>query len=248
MQGAAAIPAPLKEIIQKCLEKKPERRYQRPEELLAAILKARESLEPESSPGSPAAPAPPPSKVSGRTWRSSVRNAALIGIMLAGIACVLLALRHYGAAPAAPAPAVAADIDLLLGLGDFDTALDVARKRWGEQSPEYRAVLARLEESRRAAAELKARSAIARHDWVDAESALGRAVVGGEPVHRRELLSVLQLCRELAQAQQLEKTGRIDEAIQMYQGAAEKAPTFDGYCRDSIARLKAIRASLPHSK
>jgi serine/threonine protein kinase len=248
MQGEAAIPAPVKEIIQKCLEKKPERRYQRPEELLAAILKARESLEPQSSPGAPAEGVRPRPRISARNWRSIGRNAALIALMIAGIGCVLLALRHSGSSSGSPAPSVGADVELLLGLGDLDAALDVARKRWGEQSPEYRLVMSRLEESRRADSERKARQAVARHDWAAAESALLQAVVGGDPVHRQELMAVLRFCRNLLQAQELEKAGRIEEAIQLYRSAAEQAPTIDGYCRDSIARLQATRASSPRSK
>ena len=91
------IPDAVKEIIQKSLEKKPENRYQTPEELLSALARARASLRPAAKPGVAAPPRVPAS------WRHNVRTAALFLVMLVGAACALFAVL-YRPGPSAPPP------------------------------------------------------------------------------------------------------------------------------------------------
>src|SRR6185436_5181379 len=93
------IPEAVKEIIQKCLEKKPENRYQTPEELLSALVRARGAIRPASK---PAVAAPSKAPVD---WRLRARTAALFLVMLVGAACALFSVLHRpGPSPAPASP------------------------------------------------------------------------------------------------------------------------------------------------
>lgn len=236
MQGTPAVPAAVKEIIQKCLEKKPERRFQRPEDLLAAIVKARSAMEPESRP-TMSGPSSTRSMRPARNWTLLRRNAVLVGIMLAGALCVLPAVWQRGRSASTTATS-SAEVDLLLGMGDYESALAVARKQWGPDSAEVRAVAAREKEAGRAEWERKAQDSIRRRDWGTAADALQQAVVGSSGTRRHELMSALQLSRDLLEAQELEKAGRNQDAIDHYRRASDRAPSIAGYCRESVARLQ----------
>ena len=243
MQGTPELPGPLKDLIERCLEKKPERRYQRPEDLLEAIEKARASID---AVGPAAAPAPAAAKVPAvvppdplrrrRAWRT----AALVAVMLAGAAVAIVAAARFGARRD---PEATAQVDLLLGLGDPASALEVARRRWGAGSAECREVEAREAESRRARAELEGIEAVRRHDWEGAEAAFGRAVAGAPAERRRELQPAMDLARDFLRAQSLERQRRIPEAIEIYRRAARRAPPLEPYCRLEAERLE--KSALP---
>jgi serine/threonine protein kinase len=244
MQGTGDLPGPLKELIERCLEKKPERRYQRPEDLLDAIEKARGSVEhsgpPASSPAPPAVAAPaaaPPDPVRRlRVWRTALLGA----VMLAGAVIAIVAAARIGARRD---PEAAAQVDLLLGLGDSASALDVARRRWGADSAEFREVEGRDAERRSAQAESDGDDAVRRHDWEAAQAAFGHAAAGASTPRRRELLAAQNLVRDFVQAQSLERLGHIPEAIEIYRRAARRAPPLEPYCRLEVERLGKIPPS-----
>jgi serine/threonine protein kinase len=242
LHGTADFPVPVKEIIEKCLEKKPERRYQKPEELLAAIDRARESLEPEPEPGS--AP-PPPAPRRGPTLSFRLRRAApkagLAALMLAGVCSVFYAVVRRPGSP--PPDDAGAQVELLLGLGDTEGAVALARKRWGEGSSEVRAVEARDVERRRSEWEREAADAVRTHDWEKAEPALEHAAAGAPPARRAELLSALDLTRTFLLARAMERLGRRPEAVDAYRRAAHRAPSMEPYCRLEIERLERAPAT-----
>jgi serine/threonine protein kinase len=242
LKGSEEIPVAVRELIEKCLEKKPELRYQRPEDLLAAIEKAKESLASEGVPAA-APPAPlAPLRKQGRSafyagWSGSLPKALLIAVMLLGAFMALAAVGRswFGSSSSAGS----GELELLLGLGDYEGAKEFARKRWGPDSREYRAVAAREKESLRSEAERQAQEAIRRHDWDAAEAALVRAVDGATVSRRRELASALDLSRDFLQARSLERQDRITEAIEIYRRDLKKASPLSDYCSRQIERLEA---------
>ncbi|HLY10297.1 MAG TPA: serine/threonine-protein kinase [Planctomycetota bacterium] len=250
LQGAPEIPAAVRGIIEKCLEKKPERRYQRPEDLLAAIEKARESMSvsADAPPRTPAGRPPAAPSTRRERLRAKARElapkVALFGLMLVGALIVVLAVGRRSPAAAPPPP----DLALLLGLGDYDAALELARRQEGPNGPEARTVIAREKEARRSEWERLAQEAIHRQDWDAADRALENAEDGAGPSRKRELESAREYCREFLRARTLVKEGRVPEAIALYRRAGERVPFLKAYCSEQADRLgeSAPGVSRPH--
>src|SRR5438045_4172998 len=237
LNGAEAIPPTLKDLITKCLEKKPESRFQSPEELLSVILKARASLRPAAKTGTVGAP-PVPSAWIEWNWRA--RAVALILVMLAGAACAIFAVLHRMPTSPPAASVSAGDFELLLGVGDFQEAVTVAEKRWGRTSKEYQAAVRRQADSQREASELRAREALQQRDWRKATEALVQAAPGAGAERGRELRAALRLTRDLAQAQELEEKGKPAEALEIYLRYADRVPALSDYLRERVTRLRAV--------
>jgi serine/threonine protein kinase len=236
------IPEAVKEIIQKCLEKKPENRYQSPEELLSALVRARGAIRPAPKPGgatAEAAGAPEPALLPmPESWIPRARTASLFLVMLTGLGCALFAVLYRPD----PAPATQAPEDseylLLLGMGDFQEAAKVAESRWGRASKEYLAASARASESDRQAADLRAREALGAHDWQIASEELENARIGAPPERARELEAALRLSNDLLRAKHLEDGRKHAEAIKIYVRYSAQAPLLRDYLRQSIARCQ----------
>jgi hypothetical protein len=241
LTGAGAIPAALKDIIQKCLEKKPENRFQSPEELLSLVIKARGSIRSAPKTGAAGAPAAP-SVWLDRNWRT--RALALILVMLAGAACAIFAVLHRTPSSAPPAPVSRGDFELLLGVGDFQEAVTVAEARWGRGSKEYQAAVRRQSDSLREESELGARQALRRHDWHGAAEALAQAAPGAGAERGRELRAALRLTRDLVQAQELEAKGKSTDALEIY-GRYVGIPALKDYLRERITRLQGAAQRAP---
>jgi serine/threonine protein kinase len=235
------IPGPVKEIIQKCLEKMPARRFQTPEELLSAILKARKSMEDREQPTGDSAqpdqdrpggsrppgpvprarprhrghrrPAqdPPRPRSGGRTDRSKT---------------------------AAPPSKGSSEYGLLLGMGEYQEAMKVAEARWGKASKQFKAAAARQSESLRQDFELRGREALRLRDWRGASEALGMSLQGAPPDRARELKAALQLSDDLIRAQELERNGRNPEALEIYLLYSDRVPSLQDYIRDRMARVQ----------
>jgi serine/threonine protein kinase len=236
LAGDAAIPPAVKDLITKCLEKKPENRYQSPEELLSVIMKARASLRPAVKTGAAGAP-PTPSAWIERNWRA--RAVALVLVMLAGAACAIFAVLHRTSTTPPPAvPVSSADFELLLGVGEFQEAVAIAEQRWGRASKEYQAAVRRQAESQREASELRAREALQRRDWRGASEALAQAAPGAGTERARELRAGLRLSRDMAQAQELEEKGKAAEALEIYRRYDGRVPALNVYLRERVARLQ----------
>jgi len=230
------IPAPVKEIIQKCLEKKPDNRYQSPEDLLAALVKARVAIRPAAKPG--AAPAP----VAGsKDWAWRVRTVVLLLVMLAGAACALFAVLHRpGISPASEAPPANdhAPYTLLLGMGDYLEAAKVAEARWGRESQEFQTAMARAEESVRQVSDLRAREALRDRDWKSAADALEKARIGAGADRIRELDAALRMSKDLLRAEKLEETQYHADALKLYSRYLDQTPPLRDFLLQRISRCK----------
>lgn len=241
LKGSPEIPAAVRDLIEKCLEKKPERRYQRPDDLLAAIENARVGLDADGAPAALAAPAPPREPRRARSfaaWRKSLPKVLLVAVMILGAGIALAAASRYlGSGPSASTEA-SGDLNLLLGLGDYEGAMELARKRWGPESREYRTAAAREKECRRTDAEREAREAILKHDWDAAELAIVRAQEGAGIARRRELACALDLSRALKRARSLEREDHPTEALEIYRAELKKGSPLGDYCRRQIERLE----------
>ncbi|RPH47729.1 MAG: hypothetical protein EHM91_05360, partial [Planctomycetota bacterium] len=236
---SGTVPASLKEIIQKCLEKKPERRFQSPEELLSAIVKARSTVRPPTVRTTAALPAALSAPFRA-DWAWRGRTAALVLVMLIGIACALFAVLHRPQ-PLVPIPApdaaAAVDFELDLGLGEFAEAMAIAEARWGKDSPQYQTAAARRAESIRRNAEVRAEEAVALRDWRGAVEAYEKALSGSSPDRRRELASALTLSRDLLRARELEDKNP-EEALSLYRRHASRVPSLNPYLRERMAHVQ----------
>ncbi len=236
---SGTIPPSVKEIIQKCLEKKPERRFQSPEELLSAIVKARSTLRPATVRTTAALPTALSAPFRA-DWAWRARTATLVLIMLIGIACALFAVLHrpQQVTPAlAPAAAARGDFELYLGLGEYGEAMKIAEARWGKDSAEYRAATAREAESVRRDAESRAREAVSRRDWRAAVESFEKALQGSPPDRSRELGPALSLSRDLLRARELEAVNP-EEALALYRRHASRVPSLNTYLHERMSQVQ----------
>ena len=236
LTGDGAIPPAVKDLIQKCLEKKPENRFQSPEELLSVIVKARAALRPAAKTGAAGAP-PAPSAWIERNWRA--RAVTLILVMLVGAACAIFAVLNRHSPTVAPSSGVSGgDFELLMGVGDFQEAVNIAERRWGRGSKEYQSAVRRQSDSLREESELRARDALRRRDWRGAAEALTQAAPGAGAERGRELRAAQRLTRDLAQAQELEDKGKTAEALEIYRRYADRVPALNDYLKERVVRLQ----------
>jgi len=231
-----AFPPAVKELIQKCLEKKPENRYQTPEELLSALVKARAAIRPTAKTGAALAL---PAATGDWAWRT--RTVALFLVMLAGAACALFAVLHRpGISPPSPPPAASdgEDYMLLLGMGDFQEAAKVAEARWGRESQQFQTAMSRAAESVRQAEDLRAREALRTRDWKAATEALERARIGAPSERVRELDAALEMAKDLLHAEQLEASRNPADALKLYSRYAHPTSSLRDYLLPRITRCR----------
>lgn len=248
MTGSAAIPGAVKEIIQKCLEKKPENRFQTPEEMLSAVVKARGAIAPRHKPVTLRSPTANPAMGVQAPLISSVggpyRASALIMVMLLGAGCALFAVLRRRGPDSVPA-ARSGEFAIFMGIGDYDSAMRFAENRWGTSSREYRSAAAGRTAAVRLSCELRAQEALHRHDWKGASKALEEALAGAGPDHDAQVRSALQMIQELDRAHEMERIGNYREAIEIYRKWSHQAPFLEPYFQACIARLQREVESFP---
>jgi serine/threonine protein kinase len=238
---SGTIPQSVKDIIQKCLEKKPERRFQSPEELLSAIVKSRGSLRSPTARAAASLPATLSAPFRA-DWAWRGRTAALVLVMLIGIACALFAVLHRPQTVAplqGPAAAPAADFNARLGLGEYEEAMKIAELQWGKDSLQYRTAAARLSEKVRRDAESRAMDAMARRDWREAVESYQKAVEGSPPDRERELGAALTLAKDLLRARDLEAQNP-EAALAIYRNHASGIKSLRPYFQERISHLQSV--------
>jgi serine/threonine protein kinase len=216
------VPLGLRDVIHRCLEKRPDDRFQTPDEVLSALRELRADLK---------RPLP-------RARRpASTRRTALAG----GVAAALVAalLTAWFALPASPRPDdFRRAYDLAMGLGDYDEALRLARERRGESSREYQEALDRSRERLFKEWEKKAKEAVDRRDWPAAETAY-RQMAGVVPRDREaEISAALAFCGDLAAAAGHERAGRWEEALKIYEARRDASPAQREYLDAAVKRVR----------
>jgi hypothetical protein len=169
----------------------------------------------------------------------------LILVMLAGAACAIFAVLHRTPPKPPPPAASTGDLEVLLGIGDYAEAVNVAEQRWGRSSKEYQSAVRRQADSLREEAELAARAAIRQRNWPVATKELTDALPGAGIERGRELRAAIRLTRELAQAQDLEAKGKLEDALHLYTHNAGLVPTLEGYLGEQISRLRKLLERAP---
>jgi serine/threonine protein kinase len=238
---SGTIPPSVKEIIQKCLEKKPERRFQSPEELLSAIVKSRASLRPPTVRTGSALPASLAAPFRA-DWAWRGRTAALVLVMLIGIACALFAVLHrpLTVSPAhVPVASAAADFEARLGLGEYEEAMKIAEQQWGRDSVQYRRAADRQAEKVRRDAEVRAMDAMTRRDWREAAESYPKALAGCPPERARELEAGRALAQDLLRARDLEERNP-EEALAIYRSRASGIRSINPYLLERISHLQSV--------
>ncbi len=221
------VPRGLRDVIQRCLEKKPENRFQTPDEFLAALSAIRQDL-------GRALPASLP----GRAPRRPSRRVLLVA---AAAAVVAGAAAWWVARPPDPATPFQPAYELAMGLGDYDEAMRLARERRGEGSPEYREALERSRERLFKDWEKKAKEAVARRDWRSAADAYARMESVVPRDRTAETAAALAFCGDLAAAEVHERAGRWAEALALYRKHLDAAPLHRDYLS---ARVRAVQGRL----
>ena len=220
---AERVPLGLRGVIERCLQKRPEDRFQSPDDLLAALQAVR--LDSQAPLRQPRA----------RRWGRRAAAAAVACVALAGALLGTWGILG-GASRQDPFHRAYA---LAMGLGDYEEAMRLARERRGEDSDEFREALARSRDRLLEEWEAKAKEAVARRDWRGAADAYRRmtAVVAGERV--AETAAALDFCDDLAAARDYEEKGQWADALALYRKSREASPGYRDYLDDAIRRVQA---------
>jgi formylglycine-generating enzyme required for sulfatase activity/predicted Ser/Thr protein kinase len=118
-------------LIMKCLSKKPEHRFQNPDELLDAVSWIRAQIDPLAF---PLPNGQRPRRVSGRRLGALAGWSVMGGLLVTAIAYA--SLTHFSEDPALAAHNRKA-IETLTGLGNHEEAMELARKHFGMESKEF---------------------------------------------------------------------------------------------------------------
>jgi serine/threonine protein kinase len=221
----ASIPEPLQLLIHRCLAKKPEDRFQTPDEVLDAIrgiLRRTRSLQ-------------MPRLREGRGTRWKIAAAAAGALLIAGGAFLAVGL---GGRSRASVPGQEA-YDLAMGLGQYEEARRLAESSFGASSAEARkaALLAQMRELE--ATDARARAARAARDWSGAAAAYRELIARAIPERQQALQAGLRYCEDLEEAARREGRGDWSGALAIYR-KYEAHPVGDvEFIRASIERVLA---------
>jgi serine/threonine-protein kinase len=244
-QVAGAVPRPLLELVERCLAKRPAQRFQTPDELLEDIGRVGQLLR-GSVPGARRSPIRDSLRALGGRTRELARRLTpeeprraglLVGII------VLAALSAFFAVRSGPAPA-ANDADhaayrLLLGLGEYRQAAQLAEKKWGARSPEAREADARWSEHRDLEIERLAQEGVESGAWTEAAGRYEQLVKKAPPTRAREYEGAREFCEEMAQALRCEREGKWSEALDIYRRYSKVPPPLGQQLSSAIARVEA---------
>jgi serine/threonine protein kinase len=172
LSGKGKVPPAVDAIIQRCLAKSPDHRFQTPDELLTEIQFARQSLW-------AAAHALPTIPSKALTWRD-----------------------HSYPSPDGTYPGAVREMyALAMALGDHEHAVLLAESEFGLSSDEYRDASVRFREAAFRESERAALRKFLADDWSGAADAYREILGGAEAFQKEELLLAVDYCDRLAQAQ-----------------------------------------------
>jgi predicted Ser/Thr protein kinase len=237
-----SVPEGLEAIIVKCLRKKPDQRFQHPNELLEAIRQVRAQSGRGARVGPPSVA--PSGGMRGSRWLRAA--AAALGLALA-LALALggggyllsrsFSTRTLFANVSTPEADRSVDLEVALFLEDFGRAQSLAESRRGRKSLEFNRVSAREADSRRHRLELTARENFRRHEWRAAAENLRLALEGVSGGDDREGRAALQVATDLLRAEEEVNAGRPAEAQQIYQDCLNRMPGERAYLEEMIESL-----------
>jgi serine/threonine protein kinase len=172
LSGSGKVPPSVDAIIQRCLARSPDHRFQTPDELLSEIQFARQSLW-------AAAHAIPTIHSKARSFGDPIYPS-----------------------PDGTYPGTVREIFMLaMALGDHERAVLLAESEFGLSSDEYRNASARFREAAFRESEKAALRKFLAEDWSGAADAYREMMEDAEPVQKVELLLAVDYCERLAQAQ-----------------------------------------------
>jgi serine/threonine-protein kinase len=220
----STLPPAHQALIHRCLRKRPEERFQTPDEFLQAVRQARR----QASVALPRAPRP-----RRRMLGLSIAAALCFGAAVGG--GVALARR----APPVDPPAEARDFDLALALGQVEQALEIAERSFPPDSPRLAAARQRradraLREAMRAVTErLRAR------DWNGALEGIEALRRSAPPERGAELDALAAYARDFLAARGHEERGEWEAALAAYRRLAGLCAADQDHLRERIAAVEA---------
>lgn len=224
------LPAPVRALIHRCLQKRPENRFADPEALLKEVRIARRtlgSLPPEATAGTPAAA------------RGHRRKAVFVAVAsLAALAGVGLWMLRP-ARPGAPDPVLEKKYALAMGLGEYTEAMRLAESSDGRDSASFREAERRDRAFRLQKRESEAIERVAARDWAGAAGAYQEMTsLLIEPDRLQENEAALHFCRSMAEARAKETRGDLSGALQIYTLFLPTVSRHRDYLQDSIHRIR----------
>src|SRR5882672_361787 len=233
------LPAGLRALIHRCLQKDPRERYADPDALLKALKAARKNMDqPLSEKRLPAAILPAPGR----------RIAAPVLLGLAGL-LLLCAAGVFFLLPRRPAgldSSFQSAYELALGLGNTAEAMRLAEAARGRNSREYREAERRDTGTRLRPLHDRALELVAAKDWAGAAEAYASLEPLADPERIAEYASARRFCSDLAQAAEREKKQDWASALETYKRLEPaSSPPHRDYLQDCIRRVQA-RLAAPH--
>ena len=196
------VPVPLERLVLKCLAKRPEDRFQNPQDLLDGIARARLDLQKAKA---------------FRGGRSRRRLAALLLVPVFASAAAFAVAWVILMAPVSERERHLQAVEQAIGLGDYPEAMRLAQRHFGADSPQYRQAQARYRESRFKQWEAEAAQWIEERDWKKTVTLYEVMLEFADGIRRQEAATGLDFYRDLVEAEAAEASETWDKAIDIYQ-------------------------------
>jgi len=197
-------------LIMKCLSKKPEGRFQTPDELLEAVGWIHAQIDPQDVAG--------PLTRRGRVPRP--RRVRLIAAVIAGAvfiaAVAFLSWSHFMGNPAQEEDYRKA-IALASGTGNHVDAMELARRHFGPDSKEFLRAQAAYRSAKFAELEGLARQEVAKKKWKEAVKAYQLMMEFADDDRKQQVTLGLAFYKDLADAEEAEAASQWTRALEIYQ-------------------------------
>ena len=227
-------------LIMKCLEKRPDDRFQTPEELLEAIGRIRAQVDPKGSAlmTRPVRPFKP--------RRAGLVAAGGFAGCLA-LAAIAYASWSYFSEDPAQREHWRKSVDLALGVGNYDEAMTLAERHFGTDSNEYEKANLAHRSAKVAAYDVRAQAEAAKKNWKEVVKAYEVMLQFADGDRKQHVTLGLAFFRDLALAEEAETAGQWPRALELYQGLQPPSQELRDHVRESVFRVQKELATAKQS-
>ena len=219
-------------LIMRCLAKKPEERFQTPDELLEAVGWIHAQIDPQDAP----VPLTRRLRPESRHRRQVLAASSIaVAVVVAGVAYA--SWTYFGINTDQVVDQRKA-VDLAIGVGNYEEALALARKHFGENSKEYDRANRAHRASKFAEWERRAREEAAKKAWKEAVKTYEVMLEFADGERKDQVTAGLAFYKDLATAEESEAAGQWPRALEIYQRLQPGSKELRDYLHEALLRVR----------
>ena len=219
-------------LVAKCLSKNPDHRFQDPDALLDAVNWIRAQIDPQNVP-------PPLNPPALRHFRRPLGRlvAGSVGLTLLIAGLAFASWSHFSKEPE-DADQHRKAIDLALGLGHHEAALETARRHFGKNSREYERATRAYRAAKVEEWERRAQGESARQNWKETVEAYVVMLEFADGERKDQLNAGLAFYKDLLAGEEAEIAGQWERALEIYQRLKPPAQDHKDYVHEATLRVR----------